>query len=481
MSNRFPTLRQRINVAKEALPHSPIIQGAANSSIKFIIDPAVAKTAFANHELVNKSVDNGSSSDSDTSSSKNGADNTTSTRTRSIPQVNLEKPTKPTKLLHHALTNANGDIWRRQRYCVSRAFAVDKALRTSCANYAVEKMMELINKEKQPSVRCRPCIFSRKRMGVDVRILAREVAIHTMSRMVLGHARGSNVLVIDSLRELVDCTLAPRRDEEFSKVTRTIVECLDRTVRDIVAEIAEDGTGSDCLVRRLLLYEKDPAVEKYITRDEVIGNAHSAMLAGTQTICTVIAGALSHLAERLDLQHDLRQGRISGKDIVMETLRILPPVAGLPRIPTGGDLELKPNESENDGNGCCPIQQGQVMVVDLLAFAHAQPLGVDDALSLLENTSNSTVCTFKFDPGNRTKSQAQPWGIGKRKCPAGIISTECISTVIEALAKSGITWEFANPHVDSVGKNEFGGWMKSISYRPTLSYSAPIRINFHVD
>jgi len=421
--------------------------------------------------------------------------------------ANLKKPTKPTKLLHHALTNSNGATWTRQRYCVSRAFSVDKTLRASCATYAVEKTMEIIYEANRltsttAGFGCTPfsCMsrtarrktrgqlvtrIRRRTIGVDVRNLAREVAILTMSRMVLGSRRGSNGIVLDSLREMVDDTLEPRRDEKYSKETMMKVERLDVVVREIIDEISNDldgdsGQDGDCLARRLLSHEKIAKTDKYLTRDEVVGNSHSALLAGVQTICTTIAGALLHLAENPQMQHDLKEGNISGKDIVKETLRILPPVAGLPRIPTECDVELEdPTIRSNTKSSAsvrkCPIPKDQLMVVDLLAFAHAQPFENDHETTI--GSMSNALPTLKFDPTQKIKSQAQPWGIGKRKCPAGIISVECISSVIESLAKGGVTWTFID-RKDCVGLENSEGWMKSVSYRPTLSYASPIFINF---
>jgi hypothetical protein len=230
---------------------------------------------------------------------------------------------------------------------------------------------------------------------------------------------------------------------------------------------------------------------------------------------TTIVGALAFLAERPRLQKNLKEGILSGKDVVHETLRILPPVSGLPRIPTACDLDLTLIDDATDADTTtdnvksrrCPISpsipKDQTMVIDLLAFAHAQPHNIEEeenpkcpstnseTIVKLHNRKNhhTALPTLKFDPMNRIKSQAQPWGIGKRKCPAGIISVECISAVIEALAKEGFTWRFvdsnnANATRDrtSLGSEHehehYGGWMTSISYRPTLTFASPILLDF---
>eukprot|EP00957_Ditylum_brightwellii_P200144 15258059-Ditylum_brightwellii.AAC.1 len=210
-------------------------------------------------------------------------------------------------------------------------------------------------------------------------------------------------------------------------------------------------------------------------------------MAGTQTVCTTIVGAMLHLAEDARMQEHLKQGNIAGKDIVKETLRILPPVAGLPRLPTECDLELEYCTAKMSSSSeraeviqKCPIPKNHLIVVDLVAFAHSQqqqPIKED----IKEQQSHLIQQdTLKFDPLQKCKSEAQPWGIGRRKCPAGIISVECISEVLEAMAKGGITWTFQDAK-DCVGLEHCGGWMQSISYCPTLCYSLPIYLEFTVE
>jgi len=558
----FPTAIQRIKAAKKNLAApspSPIQQGNQKPTL-FLLDPEIAKTVLSNHELnPRKSSREG---EDDHRHGGNSEVSAVHSHEEDVAYADLHKPAKPTKLLHHALTNANGDVWTRQRHCVSRAFAVEKQARHQCAEFAASTMVALVraSMEEGPNFvsasaagcSCRPRWRSRSSAeletetgGVeDIRILAREVAIHTMAKMVLGKRYhrafgckddGKDGSVVGYLREMISDSLEPRRDEEFSNATMDIVGRLDDLVRNIIQDIAkehessgdenEEGNGDDgaekrindedgCLVRRLLQHEYHPVLgavhnesdeqrrypQYYLTRDEVVGNAHSAMLAGTQTICTTIAGAFSHLAEHENIQSNLRLSSdncnsLKIKDVVMETLRILPPVAGLPRVAKNCDLNMTKLDTTPCGtsefaytykdsrhSGCPIARKNQVMVVDLLAFAHAQPDMRD-----LDTTSTNSACndlptSLKFDPINKlTKSQAQPWGVGRRKCPAGIISVECIGAVIERVLREGITWKFADP-IDCVGEGNStcggDGWIASISYCPTLKYSRPIRIIF---
>jgi len=468
----WPTLKNRIRAAKRALQeHSPTIQGA-DPKIQFIIDPVAAKHALMKHELVTGNY--GDSSDDESSDCPAGPCTSY--------YANLYKPTKPTTLLQHALTNANGDAWFRQRYCVSRAFSVDKSLRVNCGTYAAEKMMEMIQQSQSASTRCDFCGVGRGNNGIiststlDVRCLAREVAVLAMLRMVFGTTYGKQHEMIDALRGMVLDSLEPVRNDDKVVEARNRAMRLDGLVRGAIEAIAlenDSKVGKNCLAKRLLEFETDEK-EYYLTRDEVVSNAHSALLAGTQTICTTIAGALAHLAQASDLQRDLKTGSLSGRDIVIETLRILPPVAGLPRYPNESILGLATGKKEDTiFNSHCPIEKGQMLIVDLLAFAHSQPHSqpIDKNGSV---GAKSEFASLKFEK----QSEDQPWGIGKRKCPAGIISVECISIIFQHISSRNVTWEFAQPKKDVVDDASCGGWIDSISYCPTLKFSREIRIKF---
>jgi len=226
-------------------------------------------------------------------------------------------------------------------------------------------------------------------------------------------------------------TLELRRDEEYSKVSESIVDKLDRFVKETIKHISNnvnnDASGQECLVQRLLAYEQhqdhgNVEDKNYLTRDEIVGNSHSALLAGVQTISTTLAGALLHLAERPDLQYKMKEVSLSGKDVVNETLRILPPVADL--LPKTTECDLKIVQENNaqvvpvEGGGArsCPIRKGNVVVVDLLAFAHMQPQ--EDVAGGSANAANdiNDFSTLKFNPKKKHKTEAKPWGMRKRKC-----------------------------------------------------------------
>ena len=546
----YPTLLERIRAARWTLQlqHSPIMQSVATvnhhkddattsaspaSPIPtcFLIEPSIAKSILATHGL--RYFDDGEDSASGCCSSGSSDvdeqvdDDDTESK---FYYADLHKPTKPTVLLHHALTNSNGNTWKRQRYCVSRAFAINKATRGLYAIYAVNSAMEVIGtlvfNENDNSRRILNPIRiwaqrHRRNNIIDIRYFAKEVAIQTLCRIVFGTPKqqqhkqsNDNTIIINNLlRDMVLDTLELRRDEEYCNMSASIVDQLDAAVRDEIEDIISRTMNDDvevdasCLVERLLQYSNSDD-EYYLTKDEIVGNVHSALLAGIQTISTTLAGSILHLAERPELQNELRtngildenSSSVSGKDVVNETLRILPPVAGLPRIPKNRGVEVYSSALSSS----CPvrIKKDQLVIIDLLAFSHAQK---EVSMSTDKNDSDgkhyqsmSLVCsdTLQFNPMKTRKRQgetAAPWGIGRRSCPAGIISVECISAILEGIAKCGVTYSIEKDKDRCViekkkkkkkkkkkNSNQHNmGWFQAIRYRPTLSYSKPLFIRFN--
>jgi hypothetical protein len=168
-------------------------------------------------------------------------------------------------------------------------------------------------------------------------------------------------------------------------------------------------------------------------------------------------------------------------------------VAGLPRyskdltieICSGQEDTIRNDDAEgNDAerNLKYNIQKGQMIVIDLVAFAHAHPVceNITDEPLLGETSKNSS--SFQFEPGMNKSRKAEhyPWGLGKRKCPAGVISVDCISFLLETLLiDQKCTWELASNKSSShckFGRDDIVGWMESISYQPTLHFDVPIYI-----
>lgn len=444
--SRFPSMKERIAYTRAcAAKHCPVMKGF-DPSISFVIDSNVAKRILEEHEL--KSYD----SDEDPAGDNQYA--------------NLHKPSKPTKLLDCALTIVNGDIWKRQRYCISRAFAVPKKIREKWSIFAAKKFLDLLSKDQLSNSHINVgkkklfsfCSMKYKKKGVDIRKVSKEVAVCTLLVAVLGEECGRRKDLIDGFGLMFLDNLEPRRDEESSLETKQIVTHIDTLIRCFVDNVAStpDQLEDDCLLQRLLRFEiENPSDDdNYLTRDEIVSNVFSALLAGSQTICTTITGVFCFLASRNDLQLDLRMGKLTPKDVVQETLRIFPPVAGLPRFAADCELKMTKNDITTE------FEKSQVFIIDLLAFAHS---GCNESL--------------EFRPEETKDSQAQPWGIGKRKCPAGIISLECISKVLSSISDE-YTWTFLNEKTHLKDRNGNGGWIEDIQYRPTLQFPRELRLQF---
>jgi cytochrome P450 len=358
-------------------------------------------------------------------------------RASGIPSCVLHKPKKISPLLKYALTNANGEVWSRQRPIVARALTV-KRPREQATIHATKTAMEQIRSSISPH-------------GIDVRELSLIIAARAMCAAVVGADKGKELEA--PLKGLFLPSLLSNRGEQAKVSTNQ----LNQLIEEIVSV---ERPGSETFVQSLL------QTEPSLIRPEIVSNAHSALLAGTQTISTTIAGALMHLAERPDLQSS---SSFSGRAAVLETLRILPPVSSLPRVPTESELKLG-----GDGGHASTVRRGDMLLVDLLAMAHA-----DDG--------DSSQCTWKWtlkgtepksSSSKNTRNSAAPWGMGKRKCPAGTLSVECVSSVLEELVESGLEWRLADPASNSVGSTGRHGWIQHVIYKPTVGYPLPLKVIF---
>jgi cytochrome P450 len=333
------------------------------------------------------------------------------------------KPHKQSPLLKYSLTNANGNDWKRQRPAVQRALGGAKGARQAAVDAAVQ------------------CALNVTTAGThDARDLCLTIAVAAVVCAVFGN---EGMEVAGPLKAIFGSNLAAKR-VGMGKET----ENLDHAVRNCVNCV----TADDCLAVRLRHLE----VDGVLVRDEVVGNCHSALLAGTQSICTTLTGALAHMAEHPQQQQE-EESKRNSRAIVTEALRILPPVGSLPRCPVRG------NNSEINSALRMSVEEGDMVNVDLLALAHA---------------SCNNESTWKFCPG-RSQGSAAPWGLGDRHCPAGTLSVMCISAVLEALSASRLRWTLANDE-DRVGPIGTSGWMASVCYQPTLVYPRPLLLCFTI-
>jgi cytochrome P450 len=309
---------------------------------------------------------------------------------------------------------------------------------------------------------------------IDVRQLSLTIAARAMCVAVVGVDKGK---VLEApLKGLFLPSLLSDRGEEAKVFTHQLHQLLYGIVN-------VETPGNATLVQSLL------QTEPSLSRPEIVSNAHSALLAGTQTISTTIAGALMHLAERPDLQSS---ESFSGRAAVLETLRVLPPVASLPRIPTDSELTLKRiGSNEDHDTSTRTVQRGDMFLVDLLAMAHADNHGDGSHSNQCDSTwkwmppKGTSSLAPKESSGSTTttkKNAAAPWGMGKRQCPAGALSVACVAAVLETLVQStsGLQWRLADPTSNSVGSTGKHGWISHVIYKPTLGYPLPLQVMFEI-
>jgi cytochrome P450 len=429
-----PTAVQRAAAAKSAREQGYVTLPSKRDPVEthYLLCPAIAKNLLEQHEYDSRSNNHHK-------------------------LALLRKPCKENSLLSHSLTNSNGADWSRQRPLVQRAFGRDaKSSRKNAVDAAIRATSHFLESKFTNSTNSSSCRV------VDVREMALAVAIEAIVTAVFGE-QSVNHRVKECLQARFDPTLRPVRGGDSKNLPGSVQE-LGNIVSQLVSKMAQNDSRVDCLASSLLEFEaKDDAKADFdgssclLSRDEVISNCHSALTAGTQTICTTLCGALAHMAERPDLQDDKRS--VHTRDVTMETLRILPPVASLPRCPLYHDLEIRGLDKEKPAI----LHPGDTLIIDLLAFAHANGEGDE---------------SWRFDPVHNKLGSAAPWGLGERRCPAGALSVDCISSVVTKILEDGYRWNFCNMEKDSVGETGQNGWVQSVSYTPTLTYPNPLFVTF---
>jgi cytochrome P450 len=290
-----------------------------------------------------------------------------------------------------ALTAVNGDAWRAQRPLVANALGGAPSRTSRAAAVAVVAAM-----------------MGEIRGTVD----AREIFLRVGTACVVAAMVGRRDATLEGA---VAAIFAPSLARARYRATPAEGERVDSALR------AAGGGG---------LLE---ALRQECAADVALDNAHRALLAGAQTIAATLCAALAFIAAHPSQSLDARAA-------VRETLRILPPVATLPRrVETRVDV----------GGG---VARGAWVVGDLVACAHG-----DDAASL------------RYDPARQADGDAAPWGLGPRVCPAGQLSTACVAAALEALAARA-TWRLARPARDGVGSDGTCGFLEPLVYARTLAF-----------
>ena len=301
-----------------------------------------------------------------------------------------------------ALTAVNGDVWRAQRPLVAKALggAPSRTSRAAAVAVAADLMARL-------------------RGTVD----AREVGLRVGTACVVAAMVGRREPAVEGA---VAAIFAP-------SLARAHYRALPAEGARVDAALRAAGDGG------LLAALRQECAAAGFDDGVAVDNAHRALLAGAQTIAATLCAALAFLAAHPP------QKSLDARAAVRETLRILPPVATLPRrVETRVDL---------GGGG---VARGAWVVGDLVACAHG-----GDAASL------------RFDPGRSADGDAAPWGVGPRSCPAGQLSTACVAAALEAL-DARATWRLARSKRDGVGPDGTCRFLEPLVYARTLAFPRPV-------
>jgi len=302
-----------------------------------------------------------------------------------------------------ALTAVNGDAWRAQRPLVAKALGGAPSRTSRAAAVAVAADM-----------------MARLRGTVD----AREVGLRVGTACVVAAMVGRRDAVVEGA---VAAIFAP-------SLARAHYRALPAEGKRVDAALRAAGDGG------LLAALRQECAAAGFDDGVAVDNAHRALLAGAQTIAATLCAALAFIAAHPPQS----QKNLDARAAVRETLRILPPVATLPRrVETRVDV----------GGG---IARGAWVVGDLVACAHG-----GDAMSL------------RYDPAaRRSNGDAAPWGVGPRACPAGQLSTACVAAALEAL-DARATWRLARKR-DGVGPDGTCGFLEPLVYARTLAFPRPV-------
>ena len=300
-----------------------------------------------------------------------------------------------------ALTAVNGDVWRAQRPLVAKALggAPSRTSRAAAVAVAADLMAQL-------------------RGTVD----AREVGLRVGTACIVAAMVGRRDAAVE---DAVAAIFAP----SLARLHYRALPAEGKRVDDALRAASDGG---------LLAALRQECAAAGFDDGVAVDNAHRALLAGAQTIAATLCAALAFIAAHPP------QKSLDARAAVRETLRILPPVATLPRrVETRVDLE---------GGG---VARGAWVVGDLVACAHG-----GDATSL------------RYDPGRSADGDAAPWGVGPRACPAGQLSTACVAAALEVL-DARATWRLARRR-DGPGPDGTCGFLEPLVYARTLAFPRPI-------
>lgn len=238
---------------------------------------------------------------------------------------------KRATLLSHSLTQADGADWSRQRPAVVAAIGGGITVQTT--------------RHKQAAIQ--GSIEALKLIDMDDDMDdVMDFALRVAARGIVTAITGGTEDVIQKTRELEETLVSFQKSSRKNQnLDVKLVASLQSNLKHIVDEIVEhyaqkisSGVGGDectALVFRLLQQET-------LSRQEATANTNSCLLAGVETTSLLIGTALLRLASRPAVRSAARDEIIGTSSersrqsrlvraIMTETLRIHPPVMGLPR------------------------------------------------------------------------------------------------------------------------------------------------------
>lgn len=399
----------------------------------------------------------------------------------------LAKPDKASLLLRHSLTNASGPEWARQRKAFEAAASGGMMLQRSRHGHVAAAAAALVVD-----------LVVEAGSRVEARELAQRVAACTVVRMTLGELpegnQGMESLLIGFRRTQSGQSIPEqeRSTADFAKEMMERVTSVAETVPD------EKVSNFDPLLHRLVK-------QKALSTDEAVGNAHSCLLAGFDTLSALVLCALLQLATHTDVQSEVRAELATGESqqkllagILQETLRVHPPVSGLPRVvaaeagldinglvagpiskipdsvATGGPVRACMAEPGPKGQARAFLPQGCHFMVDLVGLAHggcgSESSWTWEPRRRLEDGERPGSPTKRGGSEKHGMTGAAPWGIGPRACPAGGISMLLAGEVLKALLRR-FDWQLTRPEEDA-------RWFNELSCTPVLTLLRPVHLHF---
>ncbi|WP_435065033.1 cytochrome P450 [Halobaculum sp. EA56] len=367
-------------------------------------------------------------------------------------------------VLGNGLLNSEGEFWRRQRHLIQPAFAPDRI--AGYADMMVETSERTAERWRDGEVRD----VHREMMGLTLEIVAsalmgvdirdRTPAIGGALDTVMEESAGGSLL--DLLPQWVPTLGREKLREAVVSLDRIVGELVDEKRR---ALDAGDVAPEDDVVTALLAAEDDEG--ERMSAEQVRDEVKTLLLAGHETTALSLTFTFHLLArhpeveERLldELETELGDepaGFDTVRDleyldqVVTESMRLLPPVHGILREPTG-DVEL----------GGYRVPEGTPLAISQW-IVHRDPDHYDDPLEFRPER-----WTEEFESGLHPLAYF-PFSSGPRRCVGDRFALLEAKLILATLLRR-FAFEVVDP-VDLESSLE-----ASITTRPTR----PVRMRVH--